>query len=993
MLGVCVLFPHRLAAQAPPFDGRRIDDLRYEPALQPLDSGDLEKTQPLKKGSPFRAADVARAIDELYATGRYDDIQVDVEPAADGGVVVRFITKNNWYVGHVGVTGKVSDPPNRGQLVNYAQLNLGAQYRDADLKTALDNLKKLLTDNGLYQATVDGEVERDPKTQSVSVNFTVESGKRARYTEPTIEGTPKLSTSAIVRATGWRIWYIRHWRTVTQAKTRNGVAGVQKRYQKKDRLTASVTLDGLQYDPATRRLKPALKIEAGPKVIVRAVEAKVSKKKLRSYVPIYDEGSVDRDLLVEGARNLRDYFQSSGYYDVAVDFRQLPEQNDELVIEYVVSRGERYKLVHVAIDGNKYFKADALRERMFLQTSSLQYRHGRYSEVLRQKDEEAIGNLYKSNGFRDVQVTSEVENPYRGKPGEIGVTFHVAEGPQWFVDKIDIEGIEAFNKDAIAGQLSLSAGQPYSEVSIAEDRNTILTAYYTKGFPAAAFEYRAVPLDATHRVSVTYKITEGDRQYVRGVLISGLRVTKPKLVDRYMKVKTGDDLSPTQLAAVQKSLYNLGVFAKVDTAIQDPSGGAERKFVLFDFEEANRYSLSVGLGAEVAQFGTTTANLTSPGGQTGFSPRASVDLTRNNFLGIGHTVSLRTLISSLEQRAALNYTFPRFRGNDHLELTFTALYDDARNVLTFASKREEVSVQLSDKLSKSVTLLMRFNYRRVSTSDIVIPTLLVPQLLQPIRIGIASGTIVQDHRDNPTDPHRGFYNTLDFGLATKYLGSQRNFGRLIGRNATYHRIGKKWVFARQTIVGAILPYSPPPGISADDSVPLPERFFAGGAGSDRGFAYNQAGPRDIGTPEAVGGMASEPTGFPIGGNAQFFNSFELRFPLIGTNISGVFFHDAGNVYKDLSDISFRATQHNLQDFDYMVHAVGFGIRYKTPVGPLRVDLAYAINPPRFVGFNGTVQQLLQCNPNVPVSQLPAVCQPINQSLGHFQFSFSIGQAF
>jgi outer membrane translocation and assembly module TamA len=83
----------------------------------------------------------------------------------------------------------------------------------------------------------------------------------------------------------------------------------------------------------------------------------------------------------------------------------------------------------------------------------------------------------------------------------------------------------------------------------------------------------------------------------------------------------------------------------------------------------------------------------------------------------------------------------------------------------------------------------------------------------------------------------------------------------------------------------------------------------------------------------------------------------------------------------------------LQDFDYLVHAVGFGIRYKTPVGPVRVDLAYSINPPSYQGFSGTVQQLLACNPNLPPSQLPAVCTPTQQSVSHFQFSFSIGQAF
>jgi outer membrane translocation and assembly module TamA len=120
------------------------------------------------------------------------------------------------------------------------------------------------------------------------------------------------------------------------------------------------------------------------------------------------------------------------------------------------------------------------------------------------------------------------------------------------------------------------------------------------------------------------------------------------------------------------------------------------------------------------------------------------------------------------------------------------------------------------------------------------------------------------------------------------------------------------------------------------------------------------------------------------------NNVELRFPLIGENVRGVLFHDMGNVYTDVKSISFRYSQRDLRDFDYAVHAVGFGIRYKTPVGPVRVDLSYVLNPPRFIGFKGSYQDLLQCRPGVPG---PEVCTPVEQSTGHFQFFFSIGQAF
>src|SRR5947209_7469693 len=161
----------------------------------------------------------------------------------------------------------------------------------------------------------------------------------------------------------------------------------------------------------------------------------------------------------------------------------------------------------------------------------------------------------------------------------------------------------------------------------------------------------------------------------------------------------------------------------------------------------------------------------------------------------------------------------------------------------------------------------------------------------------------------------------------------------------------------------------------------------------RGFADNQAGPRDIGTTAEQGALGRYPTGFPIGGNALFFNNVELRFPLLGANITGVFFEDMGNIYTNFRDISFAYHQPPPaeQNFNYAVQAAGFGIRYKTPVGPVRVDLSYALNPPRYQGFNTSVttQDLINCGNEL---NTPG-CTPGPQRLSHFNFFFSIGQVF
>src|SRR5260370_3334455 len=229
----------------------------------------------------------------------------------------------------------------------------------------------------------------------------------------------------MLRATGWRIPIIHWWRQVTDTRTRKGVHGLLAKYQKQDRLTARVEVKKLDYDGEHRCLHPNRSVDTGPKVEVKAVEAKLSKRVLKRYVPVFEENTVDNDLLVEGKRNLHDYLQSQGYYDVDVDFRVLPAQNDLETIEHVISRGPRYKLVHLVINGNKYFDEETIRERMFMQPAFFRMRHGRFSEAFRRKDEENIANLYRAKGFRDVKVTSVVDRNYKENPADIAVTVNI----------------------------------------------------------------------------------------------------------------------------------------------------------------------------------------------------------------------------------------------------------------------------------------------------------------------------------------------------------------------------------------------------------------------------------------------------------------------------------------------------------------------------------------------------------------------------------------
>ena len=356
--------------------------------------------------------------------------------------------------------------------------------------------------------------------------------------------------------------------------------------------------------------------------------------------------------------------------------------------------------------------------------------------------------------------------------------------------------------------------------------------------------------------------------------------------------------------------------------------------------------------------------MNNPAGTAGFAPRFALGITRLNFLGLGQTVGLQTALSTIEQRVALTYFIPRFLSRENLNLSFSALLDNASDIRTFTAHRRELSVQLSQRLSRAYTAQVRLVFRNVTLSNLKINPLLVPLLSQPETVGSGEFSLIQDKRDDPTDAHHGIYTTLNLSYAPGLLSSQTHFARGQFRNSTYHAFRRDLVFARSSQFGLIS------RVGGRPNIPLAERLYSGGSTSIRAFPDFQAGPRD------------SSTGFPLGGNVLFTNSFELRFPLYGDNLAGVLFHDMGNVYSSLSNFSLRFRQRDLRDFNYTVQSAGLGLRYRTPIGPIRLDFSFSPDAPRFFGLRGTLQDYLN-------GTAVATTQKINA----FQFHFSLGQAF
>jgi outer membrane protein assembly factor BamA len=483
-------------------------------------------------------------------------------------------------------------------------------------------------------------------------------------------------------------------------------------------------------------------------------------------------------------------------------------------------------------------------------------------------------------------------------------------------------------------------------------------------------------------------------------------------------VHAGDPLNQTALQDTQRNLYEFALFNEVDTAVENPNGGDTRKTVLLQAVEARRWALTYGFGFE-AQTGTPHYNCglvilsgepCNTQGKTGVSPRVLADITRNNLFGREQSASLQATYGLLEQKVNLLYQVPHFNENRDIGLNISGGYANSLDVTTYVASKLESGMRWTEHFSaspslfsKANTFVYEFNFRRVKVqaNSLQVSPGEIQLLSTAVRVGGPALTWLRDTRDSVLDAHRGTYTSFQEFLSDKVFGAQVAFNRLDVSNSSYHSFDKgRIVLARNTRYGQERAFGTP----GSELIPLPERLYAGGATSLRGFSINAAGPRD---PE---------TGYPIGGAGALINSTELRLPppilpFFGDSLSFVLFHDMGNIFANAGEAWASALRVRQPDksactnlnvvnpsapdkapagpvsstgwqgecsFNYFSHAIGLGLRYHTPAGPIRLDFSYNLNTPIFpVIYNYS-------NPTAPATVGEA---------SHFNFFFSLGQTF
>ena len=933
----------------PSYEGQNVTtiELAGQPDLNP------QTLMPLlsqRAGEPFAQSKVDASVAALQQTAKFQGVEIEIRPDPDG-VRVLFVLQPAIYFGVYEFPGAVNRFP-YSRLLQVAEYPPRGAYTSVDIAHAQRALETFFRRNGYFQAEVRPEVQIDKVHGLANVIYHTTLNRRAKFGKVEISGTTPEETAHLQNVLrSWRARLrasaIRQGKTYSLKTLQNATQYLENDLMKQDHLAGQVKLIGANYDPQTNRADIQFNVTPGPLIHVKVQGAHLWSWTQRRLLPLYQQVGLDPELIQEGRKNLISHFQSKGYFDTKVD-TQVQQQPDGETVLYQITKGPRHKVKQVNIAGNQHISDKELRSVLKVGKAHF-FSRGQYSEKLVRSSVNNLKRVYEANGFSTVQVTPEVQN----RNGNIAINFRVNEGPQDIVETLQLEGNTVPETQLAPHGLKITAGQPYSTKRVDDDRNQIMAQYLRFGYLNVTFRQTAKPIGKDkHRLEVVYAINEGPRVETATVVTVGRKDTRQTLIDRTAQLKAGGPMREDELLTSESRLYNLGVFDWTEIDPRRQITTQTQEDVLVKVHEAKKNSLTYGFGFEVINRGgsipsgtVALPNLPAvalPGSfkaseQTFWGPRGSVEYTRKNVRGKAETFTIAALAARLNQRGNISFTDPHFRSSDWASTLNLSGEHNSENPI-FSSRLADFSFQLQRALNsdKTQTLFLRYGIKQTGLTHLLIPDL-VPAQDQHVRLSTLSAIYTRDTRDNMLDALKGIYESVQFDFNPHVLGSSVDFAKLLAQAAYYKKIVGDVVWANSLRLGLEQPF-------AGSHVPLSEEFFSGGGSTLRGFPLNGAGPqREV---SVCNNPADQSTcgkiTVPVGGRQLFILNSEFRIPIkadlpfVHQNLGVVGFYDGGNVYERIGFHDFWANYSN---------TVGLGLRYKTPVGPIRIDVGHNLNPP------------------------------------------------
>lgn len=605
------------------------------------------------------------------------------------------------------------------------------------------------------------------------------------------------------------------------------------------------------------------------------------------------------------------HFRGKGFPDVEVEAEQPPPEDGDqrTALVFRVEKGSAARIGAIEVSGNRMLTGEDVAGLLEGDPEQFQLKAGAsYVEEQVLQALARVRSAYLSRGYNGCRLTHLTGPPANGSPGDdvktVPLRITITEGPPDVVSRIQFAGLNGLNEIDLRNRFIYREGEPYDASLLKTAEDDLVRYIDQEGFVDARLKIEVRAEDGGGDGPVPHLIVvsvgEGRRHLVDHWRFTGNVLTDNRVIRQEMEVRPGEPLSRFGMLQSQRNLYRTGLFDQVVIRYEPlpgPVDGPLNVRLLVEMEERDNLQLTGGVGYDTEE-----------------SIRGYLQFNNLNFMGARRILGLQLRGSSRRQRLQVTGTETRFLNRDDMEAT----------VVAFAAREEEESYDIS-RLSASFQVdweysprwrfLYGYNFEANRLDEVRVEEDVIEDREETFRISRLRLSPIYDARDDIFNPTRGLFISGELGTALKELGSEVEFLRSLFSGSYHKPLSRRTIWLSSLRLG-LMGW---PG--SEQYIPLSERFYAGGSSTVRGFPYDRLGPLD------------PKTGLPLGGEALVVINQELQFPLFGDLGASVFL-DWGNVFPKVSDM--------FNDFDLRSTA-GLGLRYRTPVGPVRMEYGWVLD--------------------------------------------------
>jgi outer membrane protein insertion porin family len=886
--GLLLVFPHACFATEDLFDtSKPIVEIEWRGQAN-MGQDEFLGLIGIQIGDTPQRGTVRRSLERLYRKGFFSQIRIEITPIREG-LKLTYYTTPAAFVQRYEIRGNRA--LSKKIILERLRPQVEEPFSEHCLRVSLEAFRQYYAEQGFPSAQITWHAEKTTDQTRVTISLEIDEGPPLLITEVNLEGVTAFPVDALLAR-----FHVRVGQPLNTEQLSGDLEQLQAQYQGAGYLTMRFEEPSIQRDLQQHTAVVSITVIEGPNVKLEfAGNRQLSRQVLEPAVLIDALGGYTEDTLLESDREMLQRYHEQGFHFATITHQveDAPEGR-KVLITFRVQEGPRVTVKDLHIIGNAIIPAAEIRAQFLTRPREFfgALSKGLFIEQQLDKDLEAVQFLDHRRGFLQAAVGRALL--FNEDGSKVIIQVNIAEGERTYVRSLTMTGSQAAIEAELRSQLSLHVGDAFDEVQAQEDIERLQAVYQRRGYRDVRLTLDKHFEDDGRFVHLTYHIGEGSPTRVGNILIQGNFRTQTEIITRELTFRSGDPLSLSKLIESRRKLSQLSLFSRIamDPQLEEITG-EEDVVVALTERKPKAFNFGLGYGSEDKL-------------------RGFVEYTHNNIAGMHRQFRVRAQASFLEQRYLMNFREPRLFGT--LTSATTGLSQGEEEHVSFDVRRTSAQMGFERVLWEQVRGFLTYSFDIERLSDVDSEAELGEFDHGTHNIASFLGILQRDTRDKIIEPHRGSLQRLSFEVADLLLGSEANYFKIIGAS--------QWFFPLPwETVGAI---SAQGGIAdafgTTGEVPISRRFFLGGSTTLRGYDYERVGP-------------TGPDGTPTGGDLFVLANLEWRVPVY-RGFGVVLFSDVGNVFRAVND--FQSGQ--------IKGSVGLGVRYHTPIGPIRLDYGYKLDP-------------------------------------------------